>query len=155
MNWMTFSSAEFSYRNQIATNSKCKCWQSHSPLINCMRNFPLAELLNFFYKGLMLSLIRSSAFIYTGIHPVPSWGQWNDAVFTLGVNGVFITQLKGILQCINPKDWTISKIENLLMNDGKVTEMLNETINNSLRATNLSLASFVFSLHLCFSLCCP
>lgn len=117
-----------------------------------MRNFPLAELLNFSYKGLMLSLIRSSAFIYTGIHPVPSWGQWNDAVFTLGVNGVFITQLKGILQCINPKDWTISKTENLLMNDGKVTEMLNETINNSLRATNLSLASFVFSPHLCFSM---
>lgn len=66
--------------------------------------FPLAELPNFLYKGLMLSLIRISASIYTGIHPIPSWRQWNDAVFAPGVNGVFITVLKGILQCINPKD---------------------------------------------------
>lgn len=127
--------------------------ESHSPLNNCMRNFPLAGLLHFFYKGLMLSLIRSSAFIYTGIHPVPSWGQWNDAVFTLGVNGVFITQLKGILQCINPKDWTISKRENLLMNDGKVTEMLNVTINNSLRATNLFPLQVLSFLSISVSLC--
>lgn len=108
-----------------------------SPLNNCMQNFPLAKILSFLYKGLMLSLIRSSAFIYTGIHPVTSWRQWNDAVFTPGVNGVFITLLKGILQCINPKEQTIPKRENLLMNDGKVTEMLNVPINNSLRATNL------------------